>query len=103
MRSLRRRSPLSRWAESRSQAIESRSVVRCEPERVREYRNNAVGGSAPPNGASSLTYTQVRAVSVLPFASTGIGVSSPCSRWAPSTCAAIRSCSGRSANAHAPT
>ena len=42
-------------------------------------------------------------MSVLPFASTGTGVSSPCRRCAASTCAAMSSCSGRSANAHAPT
>ncbi len=34
---------------------------------------------------------------------TGTGVSSPCRRLAASTCAAIRSCSGRSATVQAPT
>ena len=43
------------------------------------------------------TTTQARAVSVLPLASTGTGVSSPCRRSAASTWAAIRSCSGLSA------
>ena len=37
-------------------------------------------GSKPANGVSSLTYTQARAVSVLPFASTGTGASSPQAR-----------------------
>jgi hypothetical protein len=42
-------------------------------------------------------------VSVLPLASTGTGVSSPCSRPVASTCAAIRSCSGFSTAAAVPT
>ena len=75
----------------------------CTSERLRRYRNSLAGGSYPPNGASSRTLAQARAVSVLPFASTGTGVSSPCRRCAPSTCAAINSCNGGSATAHAPT
>lgn len=39
----------------------------------------------------------------VPLASTVTGVSSPCSRSAASTCAAIRSCKGASAAAQAPT
>ena len=37
------------------------------PERLREYRNSTAGGSCPASGASSLTWAQARAVSVLPL------------------------------------
>nr|EZQ09873.1 hypothetical protein ABAZ39_13700 [Azospirillum argentinense] len=45
----------------------------------------------------------MRPVSVLPFASTGTVVSSPCNRFAASTCAASRSSSGFSTPQAAPT
>ena len=57
-------------------------------------KNAAAGGSVPPNGLSSRTHVHMRPVIVLPLASTGTVVSSPCKRSPAKTCSWISIVSG---------